>query len=247
MRSVDVAHARSAARAPSTAQHPRPGAAGSAVFAGTLLAWAALLGGCATVRLDTPPAPAPAPATAAVAAPAPAAPPAPPAVDPAAQRAFDDARRQLVAGRADLAQRGFEALTRSHPDLPGPHANLGLIARQAGRLDDAAKALETATRLGPRQPSYWNQLGITYRQQGRFEQARQAYERALQARDDYAPAVLNLGILHDLYLGNPTQALGLYERYLSLVPGGDAEVNKWVIDLKNRRPAPVAAHRKEQP
>lgn len=239
MRSADVAPPRRAARAPSTGQHPRPGAAGCALFAGTLLTWAALLGGCATVSLDTPPAPALAPAA--------AAPPAPPAVDPAAQRAFDDARRQLVAGRADLAQRGFEALTRSHPDLPGPFANLGLIARQAGRLDEAAQALETATRLGPTQASYWNQLGITYRQQGRFEQARQAYERALQARDDYAPAVLNLGILHDLYLGNPTQALGLYERYLSLVPGGDAEVNKWVIDLKNRRPAPVAVHRKEQP
>jgi tetratricopeptide (TPR) repeat protein len=166
-------------------------------------------------------------------------------VDPAAQRAFDEARRQLVAGRADLAQRGFEALTRSHPDLPGPHANLGLIARQAGRLDEAVKALETATRLGPKQPSYWNQLGITYRQQGRFAQAREAYERALDADDHYAPAVLNLGILHDLYLGNAAQALGLYERYLSLVPGGDAEVNKWVIDLKNRKPAPVAANQKE--
>jgi hypothetical protein len=57
--------------------------------------------------------------------------------------------------------------------------------------------------------------------------------------------VLNLGILHDLYLGNAAQALGLYERYLSLVPGGDAEVNKWVIDLKNRKPAPVAANQKE--
>jgi tetratricopeptide (TPR) repeat protein len=203
------------------------------------------LGGCATVSLDTPPV-APAPAAAAAApAPAPVAPPAPPAVDPAAQRAFDEARRQLVAGRADLAQRGFEALTRSHPDLPGPHANLGLIARQAGRLDEAAQALETATRLGPRQPSYWNQLGITYRQQGRFVQAREAYERALDASEDYAPAVLNLGILHDLYLGNAAQALGLYERYLSLVPGGDAEVNKWVIDLKNRKPAPVAANQKE--
>jgi tetratricopeptide (TPR) repeat protein len=202
------------------------------------------LGGCATVSLDTPPV-APAPAAAAAPAPAPVAPPAPPAVDPAAQRAFDEARRQLVAGRADLAQRGFEALTRSHPDLPGPHANLGLIARQAGRLDDAAQALETATRLGHRQPSYWNQLGITYRQQGRFVQAREAYERALDASEDYAPAVLNLGILHDLYLGNAAQALGLYERYLSLVPGGDAEVNKWVIDLKNRKPAPVAANQKE--
>ena len=53
--------------------------------------------------------------------------------------------------------------------------------------------------------------------------------------------MLNLGVLHDLYLGHPAEALGLYERYLALSPAGDAQVGKWVADLKNRLPKPVAA------
>ena len=48
--------------------------------------------------------------------------------------------------------------------------------------------------------------------------------------------MLNLGILHDLYLRDGKRALELYDRYLALSPGGDATVAKWVADLKNRKP-----------
>lgn len=221
-----------------------------------LVACALAAAGCATVR-QAPPAPAPQPAAepakpqAAAAPAAPAAAPAPkkdepPPVDPAAVRAFDAARRALAAGRTAEAERGFVALTKSHPDLAGPHANLGLIHRQAGRYAEAIAALERAVQLAPQRADLHNQLGITYRMAGRFAKARTAYERAIEADPNYALAWLNLGILEDLYLWDRQRALALYERYLALAPAGDENVRKWVADLKNRMPQKSAVAQKEQ-
>jgi Flp pilus assembly protein TadD len=183
------------------------------------------------------------PAAASASAPAAAVPQAPTEpevpVSPMAQRTFDDALRALRAGRTDEAERGFMSLTQSHPQLGGPFANLGVIYRQAGKLPESAKALEEAVRVSPRQAVYFNQLGITYRHQGQFAKAREAYEQAISLDAGYASPLLNLGILHDLYLGDARRALELYDRYLALSPAGDATVTKWIADLKNRKPAPI--------
>ena len=223
------------------------------VLAAALLAG---LVGCASVAV-VPSGAAPAPATqpraagAAAAAPAAAsavvtAAPADVAVSPQAQRAFDDATRVLRGGNAADAERRFRSLAQAHPELPGPHANIGLIQRQAGKLPEAVSALETAVKLSPRQPVYWNQLGITYRQAGQFAKSREAYEKAIGLDPGYSAAVLNLGILHDLYLNDGARALELYGRYLLMQPSGDATVTKWVADLKNRKAAPITVSRKEK-
>ena len=162
------------------------------------------------------------------------------------QRAFDEAGRALRAGRSADAERGFRSLAQAHPELGGPHANLGLIYRQAGKLPEAVAELETAVRLSPKQPVYWNQLGVTYRQQGQFAKSREAYEKAIALDPGYAASTLNLGILYDLYLGDGQRALELYGRYLLLSPSGDATVTKWVADLKNRKSAPITVSRKEK-
>ena len=112
------------------------------------------------------------------------------------------------------------------------------------QLPESAKSLEEAVRVSPRQAAYFNQLGITYRHQGQFNKAREAYEEAIALDGNYAAPHLNLGILHDLYLGDPKRALELYDRYLALSPGGDATVTKWIADLKNRKPAPITVSQK---
>jgi Flp pilus assembly protein TadD len=186
--------------------------------------------------------------TAAAAAPAR---PAPPVYDtpvnPATQRAFDDASRALRSGRVDEAERAYRALAQANPELGGPHANLGVIYRQAGKVNESVTELEQAVKLSPRQPVFLNQLGIAYRQQGQFAKSRDAYQRAVALDPGYAAAVLNLGILYDLYLGDTQRALELYARYLSLVPNGDPTVTKWVADLKNRKPGPITVSRQEKP
>ena len=169
-----------------------------------------------------------------------------PAVNASAQRAFDDARRALRAGRTQDAERAFKALTVSNPELGGPHANLGLIYRQAGKTAEGVAELEKAVQASPRQPVFFNQLGIAYRQNGQFSKAREAYEKAIALDAEYAAPLLNLGILHDLYLWDGKRALELYDRYLALSPGGDTTVVKWVADLKNRKPQHAMLARREK-
>jgi Flp pilus assembly protein TadD len=215
------------------------------------VAVAALLSGCGSVGMrlrDALPgasasAPASAPAQAASAAALQAAPKAASTgpISPATQRAYDDALALMRAGHAADAERGFRALTRSDPDLAGPHANLGVLARQAGRLPEAVTELERATTLAPGVAVAWNQLGLAYRQSGEFTKAHAAYDNALAIDPNYATAVLNLGVLEDLYLGDSARALELYTRYLALTPAGDPVVTKWIADVKNRKPAGAAS------
>lgn len=167
-------------------------------------------------------------------------------VDARAQAAFDTARRAMRAGRNDEAERQLKALAQSNPELGGVHANLGLLYRQAGKLPEAAAELERAVQASPRQAVFHNQLGIIYRQQGQFTKARDEYEKAIVLDASYASAVLNLGILNDLYLQDRKRALELYDWYLAL-SGGDAAVTKWVADLKNRKDDHVALSLKEKP
>jgi tetratricopeptide (TPR) repeat protein len=175
----------------------------------------------------------------------PVAPPEPP-INPATQRMFDEANRALKAGRIDDAEHGYRAIIQSNPELGGPHANLGVIYRNANKLSEAVAEFIQAVRLSPKQPAYLNQLGITYRHMGQFDKARDAYEQAISADANYAPAILNLGILSDMYLGDSQRALDLFNRYLTLVPNGDTAVTKWVAELKNRKPVSVAAAPKEK-
>lgn len=211
-----------------------------------LSALVAGLGGCAAVGEPfkaiqqglTPSASAATPAAAVAAKEAP--------VAPATQGAFDAAARALRAGRVEEAERGFRALAQANPELGGPHANLGVIYRQAGKLPEAAAEFEQAVKLNPKQAIYLNQLGVTYRQQGQFQKAREAYEHAIALDASYAAPLLNLGILNDLYLNDSARALELYGRYIALSPNGDATVAKWVADLKNRKPTTLATGRKEK-
>jgi Flp pilus assembly protein TadD len=224
--------------------------------AACVVAACALLGACSTFGSKAAPAAqpkaadakpadrtalAPAPATAAPAAPVVADAP----VSPAVQRAYDTARQALAAGRTADAERAFAALAKSNPELAGPHANLGLIHRQAGRPKEAVAALEKAVQLAPQRADLHNQLGIAYRALGEFTKAKASYERSIALDPNHVSAVLNLGILYDLYLWDGARALELYDRYLQSAPNDD-QVKRWVSDLRNRSPQKSAAPRKEQ-
>jgi Flp pilus assembly protein TadD len=196
------------------------------------------------------PAPAPAaeppalPPAAVVEAPAP--PPAPvepplPPIDAATRASFDEAARMLRANRLPEAERAFQALVAKQPALAGAHANLGLIHRKAGRLDESAAALLEAVKLAPKQAAFHNQLGITWRTLGRFDHARKAYETAIDLDPTHAGALMNLAILHDVYLGDAARATELYTRSAALLPAEAATINKWLAEIKSRKADPKLA------
>ena len=80
----------------------------------------------------------------------------------------------------------------------------------------------------------WSELAIVLRRQGEFRAADEAYAEALELSPDYARAWRNRGVLLDLYLQEPEEALVHYERYAELTGGSDKQVEKWIAELKMR-------------
>jgi Flp pilus assembly protein TadD len=161
------------------------------------------------------------------------------------QLAYDNALRSLKSGRHGEAEQALRALTQKYPELSGPYANLGILYQRLGKHAEAAKMLEQAVSLNSGRAVYYNQLGVAYRHAGEFAKARNAYQRAVDLDPGYAAAHLNLGILYDIYLWDAGQALNHYARYLALMPGGDDNVNKWVLELKQRSRSASEVSRKE--
>jgi len=155
-------------------------------------------------------------------------------VNRVALRDFTSAIDVMQRGRYRDAERALLKLTQDYPQLPGPHANLGIVYLHLGKMTQAVDALKQAIALNSQHAEYYNQLGIVYRHNGQLDLARETYEKALQLDPNYAYAHLNIGILFDLYLRDWTKALLHYERYQALLANSDAQVNKWIVDLKQR-------------
>lgn len=155
-------------------------------------------------------------------------------VDKSTQSSFDRAVTMMKSGNHAGAIPLLEEITNAEPKLAAPYANLGIAYLQTNRLNDAEKAFEKATALNPKHAPYWNYLGITLRQTGKFNEAQTAYNKALQADPEYGDAHLNLGILQDLYLKNPTAALTHYQAYQAQANPKDKQVDKWIADLEKR-------------
>ncbi|MBI3545926.1 MAG: tetratricopeptide repeat protein [Gammaproteobacteria bacterium] len=195
-----------------------------------LILSAALLSACAT-SLPTAEENSPIPETAEVPA---RAPEPEQEINRVAVRDFSNAIDAMQRGRYHDAERVLLKLTQEYPQLSGPYANLGIVYLHFGKMPQAVDALKQAIAINSRHAEYYNQLGIVYRQNGQLDLAQQAYEKALQLDPNYAYAHLNVGILYDLYLRDLAKALLHYERYQALLPNTDAQVNKWIVDLKQR-------------
>src|SRR5262245_40179988 len=124
-------------------------------------------------------------------------------------------------------------VTERAPTLTPAHIDLGIAYARTDDLDHAEASLKRALELNPRHPAALNELGLVERRKGQFKEARASYEAALHEFPDFHYAHRNLAILCDLYLRDTACALEHYEAYSRIVPD-DAEVVKWIADLRNR-------------
>jgi len=154
-------------------------------------------------------------------------------VPPRVLTLYEQAVSSMAAGDTIDAELRFQEFLLQYPGYPGAHVNLAIIFSERGDDQAAENSLTDALIIDPEHAAALNQLGMLLRRQGKFQEAEAAYTKAVAASPDYALAHYNLGVLNDLYLQRLDAALQHYERYQELV-GEDAQVTKWIADLKRR-------------
>jgi tetratricopeptide (TPR) repeat protein len=143
----------------------------------------------------------------------------------------------MRSGNATEAELEFKQMTLTYPRLATPFINLGILYRKAGHLDQSEEALKGAVERNGASAVAWNELGATQRLRGEFPDAAASYEKAIAADSNFAPAYRNLGVVSDLYLGDPERALTALERYKELT-GEDRPVTSWIAELRQRTGKP---------
>jgi tetratricopeptide (TPR) repeat protein len=123
------------------------------------------------------------------------------------------------------------------PQLSAPYVNLGILYRKAGRLEQSEDALKTAVERNDGSAVAWTELGATQRLRGEFPNAAASYEKAISDDPNFAPAYRNLGVVSDLYLGDPERALTAFEHYKELT-GEEKPVSGWIAELRARTGKP---------
>lgn len=150
---------------------------------------------------------------------------------------FNRAVNVMRSGNTTEAELEFKQMTLAYPRLSTPFVNLGILYRKAGHLDQSEEALKGAVERNGGSAVAWNELGATQRMRGEFPDAAASYEKAIAADSNYAPAYRNLGVVSDLYLGDPERALTALERYKELT-GEDRPVTSWIAELRQRTGKP---------
>jgi len=156
-----------------------------------------------------------------------------PTMEEKAKTDFDAGLKAMESGQQTAAEEIFSAMTKTYPTYAGPWVNLGIILHRKENFDGAETAFKKALELNDNNPEIYNQLGYFYRDQGKFHVARETYKQGIKKHADYASLHRNLGILYDMYLAQPREAIKHYQQYIKLNPG-DQQVETWTADLLQR-------------
>ena len=121
-----------------------------------------------------------------------------------------------------LAESKFEftKILNEQPNNPTAHTFLGLIQMKDQNWAAAAKDITQGLRANPNNPAEQNALALAELHQSHSSDA--AIKRLKQlstAYPNYAPAAYNLAVIYDLWLHNPSAALGWYKQYLQKSEG----------------------------
>ncbi|TLN27028.1 tetratricopeptide repeat protein [bacterium] len=130
-------------------------------------------------------------------------------------------------GRVSAAVGVLEDILKQNPEDFEALNAIGLIEMGKENPKKAGDYFRKATEVGEVRPEGWNNLGLVLRASGDHKGAEEKYKKALAADPNFAPALKNLAILYDKYMGRFSEAIALYENYLKIRPT-DEEAQKWL-------------------
>ncbi|MFV8780888.1 tetratricopeptide repeat protein [Microbulbifer sp. SA54] len=151
-----------------------------------------------------------------------------------AEQALQRARQFFESQQYTAAETELQQVVSQWPQLSGAWLNLSIVQMKLKQPEPAESSLKQAVAANENNVFAWNSLGVLLRDQGRFEEAQGAYEKALARWPDFSTAHRNLGILFDLYLHQPEQALHHYREAQALQTEEDRVLKGWIMDLERR-------------
>lgn len=144
------------------------------------------------------------------------------------------AHQSLTSGDSPKAEAQLQQVIERWPQLSGPWLNLGIVQQKGGQADTAESSFRKALEINDSNVFAWNQLAALLRDKGRFDEAEQCYLQALGRWSDYSDAHRNLGILYDLYMNKPEEALQQYRLAQNSREQTDKLLNAWIMELERR-------------
>jgi len=154
----------------------------------------------------------------------------------AVEKPFKQGLASLRAKKYRAAERLFKRVISMDKTLPGAYLNMAIAQTHLNREAEAMVAVEKLLKLDANHAAGLNQQGILLRRSGEFQAAKDAYKKALKINPKYILAQLNLGVLCDLYLNEPSCALQAYRQFQKLSVKDDPKVAAWIIGLERRKP-----------
>ena len=124
----------------------------------------------------------------------------------------------LAQNKPDAAKTEFTAYTLRRPNDAAGWLKLGAAQLRLGEIVPAERSFSSVLTLKTSDAEAYNGLGLARIQRGRARDAAQFFTAAVQARPDYAAAILNLATVNQQYLRDYKAALDNYRNYLALTP-----------------------------
>ena len=124
----------------------------------------------------------------------------------------------LAQNKADAAKTEFTAYTLRRPNDAIGWLKLGSAQLKLGEIVPAERSFSAVLALKTGEAEAYNGLGLARIQRGRSQEAAKFFPAAVQARPDYAAAILNLATVNQQYLHDNKTALENYHNYLTLTP-----------------------------
>lgn len=129
------------------------------------------------------------------------------------------------------AEANLEEIIKIRGDIPEAYFNLAWVKQSLGKHQEVPAHIAAGLKLRPNEISALLLQALSEREMGKFSDAEATYLKAMAIAPHDDRLQLNLGILYDLYLFRPKEAVDHYRRYQALQKTPDMKVEGWITAL----------------